>query len=424
MLDTRLPRELRARDKLSAAAARRIALAAQGLAGPRPSRVDRRALRGLVERLGVVQIDSVNVLVRSHYLPAWSRLGAYDRDALDALAHEAPRVAFEYWGHEASILPVAVQPLLRWRMARAGEDAWGRVRRLAEQKPELVRDVLAIVKERGPIAASDIELAEQSRVRGRAGWWEWSETKVAIEWLFWSGQVTSARRRGFERLYDLPERVIPPEILARPTPAEADAQRELVAIAARALGIATETDLRDYFRLPVAGARAAVGALVEAGELVPVAVESWAKPAYLHREAAVPARAGAQRAALLSPFDSLIWTRERTERMFGMKVRLEIYTPAHKRVHGYYVLPLLLGDRLAARVDLKADRAEGALRVQAAHAEPELPAAKVAAALAGELAGLARWLGLERVVVARKGDLATALARAIAPRTRPRGRRN
>jgi uncharacterized protein YcaQ len=408
-------------EKVSQAEARRIALAAQGLARPRPARADRRALRGLVDRLGVVQIDSVNVLVRSHYLPAWSRLGAYDRSALDALAHEAPRTMFEYWGHEASLLPVAAQPLFRWRMARAEHDAWGRMKRIARQRPELVRDVLAIVRERGPIAASDIELAEKKKKRN-GGWWGWSETKVAIEWLFWSGQVTSARRRGFERLYDLPERVIPSAILATTTPSEADAQRELVAVAARALGIASEADLRDYFRLPLPGARRAVAELVEAGELVAATVEGWRKPAYLHRDADVPARVDPDRLALLSPFDSLIWFRDRTERLFGMRYRIEIYVPAPKRVHGYYVLPLLAGDRLVARVDLKADRGSGALRVQAAHGEPGTPAARSAGALARELAGLASWLGLERVEVTSKGDLAAALrSRSARALLRPDG---
>jgi uncharacterized protein YcaQ len=387
------------RESISITDARRIAIAAQGLATPRPLRTDRRALRALVERLGVVQIDSVNVLVRSHYLPAFSRLGAYDRAAFDSLAHESPRTLFEYWGHEASLLPVTSQPLFRWRMARAAEHAWGRMVRIARMRPELVREVLGIVRERGPIAASDLELEERRRhVRG---WWGWSETKTAIEWLFWSGQVTSARRRGFERLYDLPERVFPPGVLAAATPAEADAQRALVAVAARALGIATEPDLRDYFRLPLAGARRAVFDLVEAGTLLPVAVEGWRKPAYLHRDAEVPARLDPERVALLSPFDSLIWFRDRTERLFGMKFRIEIYVPAPKRLHGYYVLPLLAGDCLIARVDLKADRAQGVLRVQAAHAEPGIARRRAAATLRPELDTLATWLGLEQVAFSR-----------------------
>ena len=395
--------------KLSAAHARAIALAAQGLAAPRPARLDAKKLRGLVDALGVVQIDSVNVLVRSHYLPAFSRLGAYDPAAFDRHAHRAPRALFEYWGHEASLLPVGLQPLFRWRMARAREHAWGRMRRIATQQPELVRDVLALVADKGPISASEIDLGER---RSRKGWWEWSDAKTAIEWLFWSGQVTSARRRGFERLYDLPERVLPARVLGKPTPSEPDAHRALVERAARALGIASEADLRDYYRLSLAGARTAVTELVEAGALERVEVEGWSKPGYLHRDAPAPPRIEPERAALLSPFDSLVWFRDRTARLFGMTYRIEIYVPAAQRVHGYYVLPFLLGDRLVARVDLKADRARSSLLVQAAHAEPGVAKARVASALAGELSRMADWLGLERVEIVRKGDLAGALARA------------
>jgi uncharacterized protein YcaQ len=400
---------------LSAADVRAIALAAQGLAAPRPRSVDRKQLRTTVERLGVVQIDSVNVLVRSHYLPMWSRTGAYDTAAYDALAHRGPRALFEYWGHEASLLPVALQPLFRWRMARARDHAWGGMRRIARDRPDFVRDVLGLVGERGPISASELETviaAGAKRKRAKAGWWEWSETKRAIEYLFWSGEVTSARRRGFERLYDLPARVLPARVLAVPTPDEADAHRALVERAAAALGVATESDLRDYYRLPLAGARAAVADLVDAGTLRRVSVEGWTKPGYVHRTARAPARLEPDRAALLSPFDSLVWCRDRTQRVFGMRYRIEIYVPQPQRVHGYYVLPFLLGDRLVARVDLKADRAAGTLRVQAAHLEPEVPRKGVAASLARELAGMAAWLGLPRVEITRRGDLASALARA------------
>ena len=394
---------------VAAAQARAIALAAQGLAAPRPARVDAKQLRALVEQLGVVQIDSVNVLVRSHYLPAFSRLGRYDTTLFDRHAHRAPRALFEYWGHEASLLPVALQPLLRWRMERAKDHAWGRMRRIAKKNPGFVQEVLALVGERGPISASEIELGGRP---SRKGWWEWSDAKTAIEWLFWSGQVTSARRRGFERLYDLPERVLPAKVLAAPTPSEADAHRALVERAARALGIATEADLRDYYRLPLVGARHAVAELAEAGTLERVAVEGWAKPAYLHADAKVPKRIDPDRPALLSPFDSLVWFRDRCARLFGMKYRIEIYVPAPKRVHGYYVLPFLLGDRLVARVDLKADRAASALRVQAAHAEPGVAKPRIASALAGELSRMADWLGLAKLAIVPKGDLAAALARA------------
>jgi uncharacterized protein YcaQ len=394
---------------LSAREARAIALAAQGLAAARPRAVDRRGLRAMAEQLGVVQIDSVNVLVRSHYMPMFSRLGAYDTTSYDALAHRGPRALFEYWGHEASLLPVAMQPLFRWRMARARDHAWGRMKRIAREHPSFVEDVLADVRDRGPISASEIELGKP---KTKTGWWEWSDAKTAIEWLFWSGAVTSARRRGFERLYDLPERVIPARVLAASTPDEHDASRLLVDRAARALGVATEADLRDYYRLPLASARTAIGELVESKRLRRVEVEGWKKPGYLHRDAPSPAKIDPGRAALLSPFDSLIWFRERTLRMFGMSYRIEIDVPQPRRVHGYYVLPFLLGDQLVARVDLKADRAASTLRVQASHAEPGVAKPRVAAALNAELVRLASWLGLEHVEIVRRGGLASALARA------------
>jgi len=393
--------------ELSAAEARAIAIAAQGLAAPRPARVDGRTLRAMVESLGAVQIDSVNVLVRSHYLPAWSRLGAYDTAAFDALAQRSPRSVFEYWGHEASLLPVALHPLLRWRMARAHQ--WNIVRRVAK-RTRFLADVLAVVAERGPIGAGDIELGKPA---ARKGWWEWSDAKVAVEWLFWTGQITSAARRGFERLYDLTDRVLPATVMAQPTPAEPDAIRALIDRAGRALGIASERDLRDYFRLRPATARPAIKELVEAGVLREVRVDGGA--AYLHRDAETDVAIERDRAALLSPFDSLVWSRERTERLFGMRYRLELYTPQHKRVHGYYVMPFLLGDALVARVDLKADRAAGVLRVQASHREPKAPRA-TASALARELRAMADWLGLPSVVVEKRGDLAASLATAVRKR--------
>ncbi|HEY1549667.1 MAG TPA: crosslink repair DNA glycosylase YcaQ family protein [Kofleriaceae bacterium] len=398
--------------EVSLADARRIAIAAQGFVAERAS-VGRRDLLALAQHLGVIQIDSVNVLARSHYLPAFSRIGAYAPAELDALSQEPPRTLFEYWGHEASLLPIELWPAMRFRMDRAHLDAWGGVRKVSRKK-QLVADVLALVRDKGPIAASELELGKARR-RGRGGWWGWSEAKTALEWLFWSGQITSARRRNFERLYDLPERVIPKAIFARAPLDPATARELLIERSARAMGVATETDLRDYYRLDVAGARAAIASLVERGVLELARVESWAKPAYVHRELAPAASLGVT--ALLSPFDSLIWMRERTERLFGMRVRLEIYTPAHKRVHGYYVLPMLHGDTLVARVDLKADRAAKTLRAHAAHAEAK-PTATLAAAMAGELARMASWLGLERVEVTPSGDLGPALARATKPKRR------
>ena len=393
---------MRSPDDLSAPDARRMAIAAQGL--------DRRGgeLLAIARRLGVIQLDSVNVLARSHYLVAFARAGAYEPAALDRLSHEAPRRLFEYWGHEASLIPVELQPALRWRMARAKDDAWRHVRAMAKKRV-LCGKVLQAVADGGPLRAGVLE----TKPKGERGWWAWSDTKSAIEWLFWCGQVTSSSRKQFERLYDLPERVLPPEIVAAPTIAEDAAHRMLVERSALAIGVGTETDLRDYYRLPLANTRTAIAELVEAGTLVPAKVEGWSKPAYVHRDAPSPQPVDAR--ALLSPFDNLIWTRERTDRMFGMKFRLEIYTPAPKRVHGYYVLPFLLGDALVARLDLKADRAASTLRVQAAHAEPRVSAKNIVAPLTEELRAMASWLGLEHVAIENRGDLASTLARIAKP---------
>jgi len=401
----------RRRERLSAAEARRVALAAQGFAEPPLQRApDVRALRTrVVDRVGLIQIDSVNVLQRAHYLPAFSRLGAYDTTLLDKLSHYAPRRLFEYWGHEASLIPVQLQPHLRWRMRRAHDDAWGGMRRVARERPELVAAVLEDLRERGPLTAAKLAHLDEPRAP-KGPWWDWSDVKRALEFLFWSGAVTSARRRRFERVYDLPERVLPPEVLAAPTPDDDEAQRELLRVAARSMGIATESDLRDYFRLPTADARPRVAELVEAGDLLPVAVEGWRQQAYLAPGARVPRRVEAR--ALVGPFDSLIWERPRVERVFGFRYRIEIYVPKEQRVHGYYVLPLLLGDRLVARVDLKSDRAAGALLVQAAFGEPGAPP-ETPAVLAGELRRLAGWLELGAVTVVDRGDLAPALARAL-----------
>jgi uncharacterized protein len=396
------------RERLSLAQARRIALAAQGFADPRPEREpDGWALRRVIDRVGLIQIDSVNVLSRAHYLPLFARLGPYSVDLLDRASWRAPRRLFEYWGHEASLIPVALQPMLRWRMDRAAHEAWGGMRRVQRDRPDLIARVLEEVRDRGPIAASEVV---EEDVPARTGpWWDWSDVKRAFEWLFWSGQITSARRRGFERLYDLPERVLPPAVIATPTPSVEDAQRELVRVAARSCGVGSEKDLRDYFRLPVAETKERIAELVEEGSLLPVAVEGWSVPGYLHRDARIPRSVSAR--ALVGPFDSLVWERSRAERLFGFRYRIEIYVPKPKRVHGYYVLPFLLGDRLVARVDLKADRADGVLRVQAAHAEPHAPP-ETATELRAELESMAGWLGLSGVDVAPRGDFAEPLAAA------------
>jgi uncharacterized protein YcaQ len=368
-----------------------LALAAQGFADPPPRKEPTGwDLRRVLGRVGLIQIDSVNVLERAHYLPAFSRLGPYPRAALDRLAHRAPRRLFEYWGHEASLIPVEMQPLFRWRMDQAHKDAWGGMRKVATEQPELVASVLDEVRERGPIAASELS---HERPRRSGPWWDWSDHKRALEYLFWSGEVSSARRRRFERLYDVTERVLPAKVLAAPTPDPGEAQRELLRIAARSLGVAAEADLREYFRLTAAEAKPRFAELVEAGELIPVEVEGWGRtPGYLDPRARIPREVNAR--ALLGPFDSLLWARPRVERIFGFAFRLEIYVPEPKRVHGYYVLPFLLGDQLVARVDLKSDRAAGKLLARAIHLEPGAPP-EARAELELELKSLATWLELE-----------------------------
>jgi uncharacterized protein len=390
-------------ERLAIAQARRLALSAQGFTDPVPRGVpDRRALRRVVGRTGLFQIDSVNVLTRAHYLPMFSRVGPYPTELIDRAAYRAPRELFEYWGHEASLLPVDTYPLLRWRMDEAHTDAWGGMVRVAKEQPRLVADVLAEVQRSGPLSAGEIEEANGGRTKRAGPWWDWSHVKRAIEYLFWAGEVATASRRGFERLYDVPERVLPAAVLAAPTPSRADAQRELLRRAARSLGVADNRDLRDYYRLSPADATAGIAALVESGDLVPVAVEGWRRQAYVSPGAKLPRRLDA--AALLSPFDPVVWERDRTERLFGFRYRIEIYTPVERRVHGYYVLPFLLGDRLVARVDLKADRATSRLLVQAAYAEPHAPG-ETPEELVGQLRRMASWLGLESVVTTGRGDL-------------------
>jgi uncharacterized protein YcaQ len=395
--------------RLPAGLARRIALAAQGFAEPRPSgAVGTRQLRRTVDRLAVVQIDSVNVLSRSHYLPAFSRLGNYPRTALDELTARRHAV-FEYWAHEASFLPVRLHPFLRWRMAAAEEHAWGNMVRLQKERPGYVAEVLDRVRADGPLRASEIVEPKPDRP---GTMWNWHPAKVALEWLFFTGAITATHRTtSFEKVYDLTERVLPPAVLSIPTPDPADAVRELVRTAARALGVATERDIRDYFRLRPGAARTAVAELADAGGLMEVEVPGWGGPAWLDPAARRPRSISAR--ALLSPFDSLVWERPRVERIFGFRYRLEIYTPAAKRVHGYYVLPFLLGDQLVARVDLKADRQAGVLRVQAAHAEDDIDRSLVVAALAEELRLMAEWLELDEVGVADAGDLAPELSRVV-----------
>ncbi|MEV4757582.1 crosslink repair DNA glycosylase YcaQ family protein [Micromonospora sp. NPDC049559] len=399
-------------ESLTIAQARRIALAAQGFADPAPTGVPTlRHLRRVLGRIGLIQMDSVNVLQRAHYLPLYSRLGPYPTALLDRAAYRRPRELFEYWGHEASLVPVGLHPALRWRMAAAHTDAWGGMRRIAVEQPELVAWVRDEVRANGPLTAAEIE--HDTPVKKENWGWNWSAVKRALEFLFWSGEVAAAARNtAFARLYDVPERVLPAAVLGAPTPSDAEAYRTLVAVAARALGVAAEPELRDYFRLPVAGARAAIAELVEAGELRPVVVRGWKGPAYLHAEARLPRWIRAS--TLVSPFDPLVWERGRAERLFGFSYRIEIYVPAPQRVHGYYVLPYLQGDRFTARVDLKADRKAGVLRVPAAWVEPGVDVTETAAGLAAELHRLAGWLGLGAVAPPEAGDLAAPLAAMLA----------
>src|SRR5437763_10025227 len=389
-----MPEIRNAMEKLSLSTARRVALAAQGFGSARPALVNAGHLRRAIERLSLHQIDSVNVLVRAHYLPAFSRLGNYDRKLLDRAAWgpKRQRRLFEYWAHEASLLPLELHPLLRWRMAEAerGEIGWNNLRAYARERRKEADEVLRRIEAEGPLAASDFENA-----RGQGGWWVWGEAKRSLEWLFWAGLITTATRKpSFERVYDLPERVIPSGMLSLPTPSPGDAKRALIERAARTLGIASASDLRDYFRLGPQSARTAIDELVEEQVLIRVAVEGWRAHAYLHRGARTPRRIRGQ--ALLAPFDPLVWERARTERLFGFRYRIEIYVPAHKRVHGYYVLPFLLDDRLVARSDLKADRQRSRLLVRQVTWEADAPA-EGRERLNAELRLLADWLGLERV---------------------------
>ncbi len=395
--------------EVSLAQARRIALAAQGFTDARPTgRVDRRHLRRVLDRIGLIQIDSVNVLVRSQELPLFARLGPHPRSLIpDATAAGE---LFEYWVHEASHVPAEQYHLYRWHMQ--GDHKWSRY--LGQSRPGFVDEVLRRVTDDGPLVASDLA----QRVGKKGSWWDWDDGKVALEHLFWSGQITARRRpNDFARVYDLTERVIPAAVLARPAPPEREARKELLMLAASYHGIATMEDLTDYHRQKNAPCKSLLAELVEEGRLVPARVQGWDKPAFLHPEAARPRRVNAR--ALLSPFDPVVWNRNRALRLFGFHYRIEIYVPQPKRQYGYYVLPFLLGDQLVARVDLKADRAAGSLLVPGAFAELGVPTGEVADAIAVELTHMASWLGLERVVVGDRGDLASPLAQAVAHYARP-----
>ncbi|MFC6045630.1 winged helix-turn-helix domain-containing protein [Nocardioides hankookensis] len=388
---------------MSVAQARRTALAAQGFLDKPHAEPTMRTFLRTLERTGVLQVDSVNVLQRAHFMPLYSRMGPYDVDLLRRAAERRPRRVVEYWAHVQAFMPVELWPVMQHRMDdyRQTRGKWGFV----QVDDELERSLLAEIADRGASTARDLD---DGLPRSKDNWgWNWSKTRRVLDYLYTSGQVAIAGRNSqFEIRYDLPERVIPAAVLAQPTPTRAEASLELVRRAARSHGVATVQDLRDYYRMTVDDTAAAVDTLVEVGELVPVSVAGWKRPAYLHRDARLPRRVDAR--ALLSPFDPVVWERARTEALFDFHYRIEIYVPAEKRVHGYYVLPFLLGDRVVARVDLKADRKAGRLLVQGAYAEPSAPA-ETAEELAAELRRLGGWLGLPDVVVAPRGDLAPAL---------------
>jgi uncharacterized protein len=399
-----------AMDSLSAAQARRVALVAQGFRDPRHTVPTMRTFTRTLARTAVLQIDSVNVLQRAHYMPLFSRMGPYDTDLLRRASEQPPRRIVEYWAHVAAFMPVELWPHMRHRMrayeARGHE--WAAIR----HRPDLVGSVMEAVEDRGACTPRELDRELGGGPRAKEHWgWNWSDTKKVMEYLFAAGRLAVAgRNQQFERLYDLPERVVPREHLEAPEPSVEEASVELLRRAAVAHGVGTELDLRDYFRMRPELTRPALAALLESGELLPVRVDGWDRPAYLHRDARVPRRVHAR--ALLSPFDPVVWERSRAERLFDFHYRIEIYVPEHKRVHGYYVLPFLLGDRVVGRVDLKADRRGGRLLVQGAWAEPQAPQ-ETAGELAAELRDLAGWLGLTDVVVAPRGDLAGALAAEV-----------
>jgi uncharacterized protein len=391
--------------ELSSAQARRLALGAQGFTDPRPTgRIDRRHLRRVVDRMGLIQIDSVNVLVRSQELPLFARLGPHPRSLIDDATRHGD--LFEFWVHEACHVPMELHPLQRWAMHE--HPRWRSLRSWAAANRSLVEGVLDRVRAEGPIVASDLEM----RDRPKGTWWDWDDGKLALEHLFRTGEVAARRRSSdFARLYDIAERVIPASVLAQPGPPAHEAKKELLVRAAKHHGVGTASDLTDYHRLT--HTRTLLAELVEEGRLVPASVHGWSTPAFMHPDARVPRRVSAR--ALLSPFDPVVWNRGRIERLFGFHYRIEIYVPAAKRRYGYYVLPFLLGDELVARVDLKADRRSATLLVQGAFGEAGIDERYVAAELAAELTSMAQWLDLDGgISVAARGDLAPALARAVA----------
>ncbi|MDX6359863.1 MAG: uncharacterized protein QOH37_2917 [Nocardioidaceae bacterium] len=409
-----VPARFRRVRSLTQAQARRIALAAQGFLDPPHAPPTMRTLTRTLARTGVIQVDSVNVLQRAHFMPLYSRMGSYDVDLVRRASEQAPRRMVEYWAHVQAYMPVDLWPVMRHRMASYRTQRhkwWGTV-----VTEELTASLLAEIADRGASTARDLD---DGLPRSKEHWgWNWSATRRALDYLFVTGEVAIAGRNSqFEIRYDLPERVIPRIHFEAPTPSVADARRELVLRAARSHGVATGRCLADYYRMRLQpggpgtmAAQDAIADLVAEGELEPVTIEGWRRPAYLHRDSRQPRRVRAR--ALLSPFDPVVWERERAEHLFDFHYRIEIYTPPEKRIHGYYVLPFLLGDQIVGRVDLKADRQTGRLLVKAAYAEPCAPP-DTAAELAAELDRMAGWLGLDLVVVEPRGDLAPALSALV-----------
>jgi uncharacterized protein YcaQ len=398
---------------LSTTEARRIAVRAQGLHRARPAGpAGVRHLRKAIDGVGIVQLDAISVVARTQFLVLFSRVGAFPPPLLPGMAGPGGEL-FECAGYRAAVLPLRYQPLFRWQaagLAAFDQDGRRTARWQAyyQANAAYVDTVRREVTERGPLTAS--QLRDPRRRSGE--WWERrSDGRLALEFLFNRGELGAWRTPSFERVYDLVERVIPASVLSLPTPPPDEAQRALVQAAAGALGIATAADLAGYHLLVPAAGRARVAELVEEGRLTPVEVEGWRQPAYLDAGAR-PTKSIRTHATLLSPFDSLIWDRRRTRRLFGFDYRIEVYVPQPKRRFGYYVLPLLVGERLVARLDLKADRPVSTLRVSGAYSEPGIDLAQVAGLAAAELETMSRWLGLQSVTVERRGDLADAMARA------------
>ena len=378
--------------------ARRYTLAAQGFnEGRADGRVDVRHFRKVIDQIGLVQLDSVNVFSRTHYLPFFSRIGPYDRESLDDWIWNSGEM-FEYWGHEASVIPVRDHRLFRWRMEQSLK--WKRLKELEEKQPGYVEDVYQQVVDRGPLQTRDLDRPGE---RDREAMWGWNNGKVALEVLFLQGRVTTSHRPNFVRMYDVTERVIDPEYLEGSSPIHDEALTELLVKSAGAMGVGTAEDLADYYRIRMPAARPLIRRLVEDERLVEVEVEGWDKPAYLHPDASLPRKA--RGTALLSPFDNLIWYRPRVERLWDFHYRIEIYVPEPRREYGYYVLPFLLDGILVARVDLKTDRRSNVLKVQGAFAEPDVDLKRVGRALRKELDMVANWLELDDLTIGRNGDL-------------------